>query len=102
MHSSRGLLKILSPTHMASTAPLASAATAMSIKALGGVPRVTNARLDNVKPKVVFFFAMMANISRAHACFQARCLSQQAAFFSLALGSVPQSRESLATGDRKI
>ena len=44
----------------------------MSMSSLGGVPRVTNARLDKVKPKVVFFFAMPASIGRARVNFQAR------------------------------
>ena len=74
MHSSRGLLKILSPTQIASIAPLASAMAAILIKSSGGVPRVTNARLDNVRPKVVFFCAMTPNISRARASFQPRSL----------------------------
>ena len=66
MHSNRGLLNILSPTQIASTAPLASAVTAISIRSVGGVPRVTNARLDNVRPKVIFF-AMLTKIGRGRA-----------------------------------
>jgi hypothetical protein len=38
----------------------------------GGVPRVTNARLDKVKPKVVFCFAIPASIGRARVNFQVR------------------------------
>src|SRR5437763_1513795 len=72
MHSSRGLLKILSPTHIASITLVASAVAAMSMRSLGGVPRVNSARLDKVKPKVVFFFAVPASIGRARASFQAR------------------------------
>ena len=56
MHSSRGLLKMLSPTQIASMAPLFSAWTAMSISSRAGVPLVTSARLDKVRPKVVFVF----------------------------------------------
>ena len=48
---------MLSPTHTASMAPLFSASTAMSISSFGGVPRVTSARLDKVRPKDVFFSA---------------------------------------------
>ena len=62
MHSSRGLLKMLSPTQIASIAPVLYALTAMSMSSLGGVPRVTSARLDNVRPKVVFPLGMSASI----------------------------------------
>jgi len=62
MHSNRGLLKMLSPTQIASIAPVLSACTAMSMSSFGGVPRVTSARLDNVRPKEVFFSGMAASI----------------------------------------
>jgi hypothetical protein len=70
MHSSRGLLKMLSPTHIASMAPLFSAWTAMSINSRAGVPLVTSARLDKVRPKVVWLFFMAASIGRRRECFQ--------------------------------
>src|ERR1051325_590469 len=49
MHSSRGLLKILSPTQIASIAPLASAMAAILLKSSGGVPAVTHAPLDKLR-----------------------------------------------------
>ena len=66
---------MLSPTQTASIAPVFSACTAMSISSFGRVPRVTSARLDNVRPKDVFFCDMPASIGRGRAIFQARCLN---------------------------
>ncbi|MEO6163150.1 MAG: glutathione S-transferase family protein [Candidatus Binatia bacterium] len=59
----------------------------MSMSSSGGVPRVTNARLDKVKPKVVFFFAMPASIGRARVNFQARSarLQRKVSYVDLSL-----------------
>src|SRR5215470_20296546 len=54
MHSKRGLLRILLPTQMASSFADASALTAISIRSFSCVPFATTARLDSVRPKVVF------------------------------------------------
>lgn len=72
MHSKRGLLRMLSPTQTAWTLPDASALTAISIRSFGCVPLVTTARLDNVRPKVVFLCDMTANISRGWALVSRR------------------------------
>jgi hypothetical protein len=53
MHSSRGLLKILSPTQIASIAPVLSACTAMSMSSFGCVPCVTSAVPRSFKRDVV-------------------------------------------------
>ena len=64
MHSRRGLLRILSPTHTASSLSEDSACTAISIRFFGCVPIVTKARLDSVRPKVVFRCDMLMSIRR--------------------------------------
>ena len=47
----------------------------MSIKSSGGIPRVTSARLDKVRPNVVFFSRHAGTIGRGAANFQARRLN---------------------------
>src|SRR5687768_16215932 len=64
MHSRRGLLRMLSPTHTASIALELSAVIAISIRSFGCMPLVRTARLDNVRPKVVFGGGMLASIRR--------------------------------------
>jgi hypothetical protein len=63
---------MLSPTQTAWSLPEASAVTAISIRSFGWVPLVTTARLDNVRPKVVFRCDMAASIGRGDALVSRR------------------------------
>src|SRR5262245_35261152 len=88
MHSKRGLLRILSPTQTASSFADASALKAISIRSFGCVPFVTTARLDKVRPKVVFLSDIPGNIGRGQAPIQ----TQQPQLSSPGLFCFPHTR----------